>query len=212
MSIPEFKIVLVGDGGTGKTTFVQRHLTGEFRAKYVATQGAVVNPMKFHTSRGEILFNVWDTAGQESLAGLREAYYVLSNGAIIMFDVTSKISLRNVPVWHKDLVRVCQRIPMVLVGNKVDVKDRSVLPRQITFHHKANLPYFEVSAKSNYNFEKPFLWLARELCGDKALTFVEAIALKPQEAEVDMAKQAEIEAQLGKATGIALPGEDDDDL
>lgn len=35
----------------------------------------------------------------------------------------------------------------------------------VTFHRKKNLQYFEISAKSNYNFEKPFLWLARKLVG-----------------------------------------------
>jgi len=62
---PEFKLILVGDGGVGKTTFVKRHLTGEFEKKYVATLGVEVHPLKFHTNRGPIKFNVWDTAGQE---------------------------------------------------------------------------------------------------------------------------------------------------
>lgn len=43
-----------------------------------------------------------------------------------MFDVTSRITYKNVPNWHRDLVRVCENIPIVLVGNKVDVKDRKV--------------------------------------------------------------------------------------
>ena len=44
----------VGDGGTGKTTFVKRHLTGEFEKKYVATLGVEVHPIVFHTNRGQI--------------------------------------------------------------------------------------------------------------------------------------------------------------
>jgi GTP-binding nuclear protein Ran len=55
--------VLVGDGGVGKTTFVKRHLTGEFEKKYIATLGVEVHPMSFVTNHGKIVFNVWDTAG-----------------------------------------------------------------------------------------------------------------------------------------------------
>ena len=73
-NIPKWKLVLVGDGGVGKTTFVKRHKTGEFEKKYVPTLGAEVNPIDFVTGRGKILFNVWDTAGQEKYAGLRDGY------------------------------------------------------------------------------------------------------------------------------------------
>lgn len=44
---PEFKLILVGDGGVGKTTFVRRHMTGEFEKRYVATRGVEVYPMQF---------------------------------------------------------------------------------------------------------------------------------------------------------------------
>ena len=49
---------------------------------------------------------------------------------------------------------VCENIPIVLCGNKVDVKNRQVKPKQVTFHRKKNLQYHEISAKSNYNYEK----------------------------------------------------------
>lgn len=61
---------------TGKTTFVKRHLTGEFEKKYVATLGVEVHPIQFCTNRGSIRFNVWDTAGQEKFGGLRDGYYI----------------------------------------------------------------------------------------------------------------------------------------
>jgi hypothetical protein len=61
---PTFKLILVGDGGVGKTTFVKRHLTGEFEKKYIATLGVEVHPLVFTTTCGPIRFNVWDTAGE----------------------------------------------------------------------------------------------------------------------------------------------------
>jgi len=207
---PTFKLILVGDGGTGKTTFVKRHLTGEFEKRYVATLGVEVHPLRFHTNCGPIVFNVWDTAGQEKFGGLRDGYYIQGQAAIIMFDVTSRLTYKNVPNWHRDLVRVCENIPIVLCGNKVDIKDRKVKAKQITFHRKKNLQYYDISARSNYNFEKPFLWIARKLAGEPNLVFVESPALKPPEVPLDMETIKKYEQQLQQAQDTPLPDEDDE--
>mmetsp|Transcript_37730 Transcript_37730/g.118127 ORF Transcript_37730/g.118127 Transcript_37730/m.118127 type:complete len:130 (-) Transcript_37730:747-1136(-) len=129
-----------------------------------------------------------------------------------MFDVTSRITYKNVPNWHRDLTRVCENIPIVLVGNKVEIKDRKVRAKAITFHRKKNLQYFDISAKSNYNFEKPFLWLARKLTGDQNLQFVEAPALAPPEFQMDQRDITELERQRQAAINAPLPDDDDDDL
>jgi GTP-binding nuclear protein Ran len=102
--MPTFELVLVGDSGTGKTTFAKRLLTGEFEEKYVATLGAEVHPVVFHTNRGPIRFNVWDTAGQETFGDLRDGYYIRGQCAIILFDVASRFTYKNVANWHRDLV------------------------------------------------------------------------------------------------------------
>ncbi|KAI1731677.1 ras family domain-containing protein [Ditylenchus destructor] len=153
-NIPTFKLVLVGDGGTGKTTFGQC--------------------------------------------------------AIVMFDVTARVTYKNVPNWHRDLIRVCENIPIVLVGNKVDVKDRKVKAKSITFHRKKNLQYYDISAKSNYNFEKPFLYLARKLVGDPNLEFVAMPALQPPEVQMDPATAAQYEREVEEAAKAELPDDDED--
>ena len=88
---------------------------------------------------------------------------------------------------------MCENIPIVLTGNKVDIKDRKVKAKSIVFHRKKNLQYYDISAKSNYNFEKPFLWLARKLIGDPNLEFVAMPALVPPEVTMDPAWQQKIE-------------------
>ncbi|XP_010249982.1 PREDICTED: GTP-binding nuclear protein Ran1B-like [Nelumbo nucifera] len=124
--------------------------------------------------------------------------------------VITRLTYKNVPTWHRDLCRVCENIPIILCGNKVDVKNRQVKAKQVTFHRKKNLQYYEISAKSNYNFEKPFLYLARKLAGDPNLHFVESPALVPPEVQIDMATQERHEADLIAAAAQPLPDDDDD--
>ncbi|XP_062229141.1 GTP-binding nuclear protein Ran-3-like isoform X3 [Phragmites australis] len=81
----------------------------------------------------------------------------------------------------------------------------------VTFHRKKSLQYYEISAKSNYNFEKPFLYLARKLTGDMNLRFVEETAL-PAEVSVDLTAQRQIEAEMAAAAAMPLPDEDDDNM
>ena len=198
--VATFKLILVGDGGTGKTTFVKRHLTGEFEKRYIATVGVDVHPLNFHTNCGLVCFNCWDTAGQEKFGGLRDGYYIQGNCAIIMFDVTSRNTYRSVPNWYRDIVRVCDVIPMVLVGNKVDAPDRAVKAKMITFHRKKGLQYYDISAKTNYNFEKPFLWLAKRLANDPTLTFVaETLKANPDGPAISEAQRLAMEAELADA-------------
>jgi len=208
-NVPQFKLVLVGDGGVGKTTFVKRHKSGEFEKKYVATLGVEVNPLRFFTNLGEVIFNVWDTAGQEKFGGLRDGYYVGAKAAIIMFDVTSRITYKSVTTWHRDLTRVCENIPIVLCGNKVDVKDRKVKPKHIVFHRKKpNIQYYDISAKSNYNFEKPFLWIIKKLTG-KPVKFVGETALVPNDVVLDKNLMNRYEQEIIDAENAPLPDEDE---
>ena len=117
-----------------------------------------VHPLSFYTNYGRIIFNCWDTAGQEKFGGLRDGYYIKGQCAIIMFDLTSRVTYKNVPNWHRDLVRVCENIPIVLCGNKVDVKERKVKAKQIVFHRKKNLQVkylFEVTGEKEFTVD---LW------------------------------------------------------
>jgi GTP-binding nuclear protein Ran len=91
-----------------------------------------------------------------------------------MFDLTSSLTYNNVSKWYSDLISVDKNIPIVLCGNKSDINKNliSKVKSKNTFHIEKNLPYYHTSAKSNYNFEKPFLCLARQVMNDPDLEFI----------------------------------------
>ena len=92
------------------------------------------------------------------------------------------------------------------------MKERKVKAKTITFHRKKNLQYYDISAKSNYNFEKPFLWLARKLVGNQSLEFVAEVALAPPEVQVNQDLMDQYHKEMTEAAHQPLPDEDDPDL
>jgi GTPase SAR1 family protein len=66
-----------------------------------SAQDHTARPLTIAQNLGQIQFDVWDTAGQEKFGGLRDGYYINGQCGIIMFDVTSRITYKNVPNWHR---------------------------------------------------------------------------------------------------------------
>ena len=142
-------------------------MEAEYEKKYIATLGVELAPIKFKTNHGIIQLNIWDTAGAEKLSGLRDGYYIASDAAIIMFDLTSRISFNNLNKWLKDLNRVCGSIPIIIVGSKSDLVDIKVRGEQISaFLAKHNLHYTQISSKALFNIQTPFIYLLKQLSGD----------------------------------------------
>ena len=140
MSTSQYKIILAGDGGVGKTTYLTRYITKQFEKKYIATLG-----VNLHTiDRDKVMLNIWDIAGQEKFGGLKEGYYRGAHAAIVMFDVTSSMSFCNVDNWIKSIRNVCGDIPILVCGNKCE------LPASRNINNREYLP---ISVKNNFNIE-----------------------------------------------------------
>ena len=165
-------------------TCMNCHLMGKFEKKYVAMLGVEINTLLFHI--GPIIFNVWESSGQDKFGNVEENYYKQGHCAIIMFDVMSCITYKNVPNMYRHITQKCKSIPIVLIGNKLDIKDQKVKANQLTFHQKKNIQYLDVSVKDNYNLDKTFLWLTRKLSCNSHLIFVEPPALQHTNTNKDL--------------------------
>lgn len=171
----EFKITLVGDQGVGKTSLMRRHLTGEFNTQRVPSAGLEVHSLALNTDCGELRFNVW-----ELQPGADEKQYTGSQGAIIMFDRTMRRSYRSIGRLHEQILQSCGAVPTVLVGNKVEVHPRQIRAKDVAYHRRKGLQYYDVSACTSFNFEKPLLWLARRLANQPHLQFACQFAEVPR--------------------------------
>ena len=134
--------------------------------------------------------------------------------AIVMFDVVDKMTFKNVPNWCRDITDVCKKIPVCVCGNKVDREvDRKVkASAAVKYAKKKKFEYFDISAKTNYNFEMPFLYFARLLLKDPSLVFVEAPNLFPPDATMDSTTLSTIESNLALAREQDFDDAQDDDI
>eukprot|EP01080_Neovahlkampfia_damariscottae_P000675 gene675-8176_t len=171
--IPTFKIILTGDAGVGKTSYIKQLFKNEFEKKYISTITTEVHKIIFKTNKGgTICFNIWNPAGSEKFGYLRDGYYFESDAAIIMFDLTSRCTYKNTPNWYRDITRVCNDIPIVMCGNKFDMENETkIKSKQMVFPAKKNIPYFTISVKSQANIYEPLLNIARKLLNDQQLYF-----------------------------------------
>jgi GTP-binding nuclear protein Ran len=165
-----FKIVLVGDGGCGKTSYIKQLRKQEFDGKYIATQGVDVCPLTFNSNYGPIVFKVWDCAGQDKFCGLKDGYYINAQAAIVTFDLTNQLGLQKLNQWVLSVYRVTGDVPCVICGTKSDLRPR-VSDSQIHSYINGCIPYYQTSANQNTNLENPFLYLARKLTKNADLVF-----------------------------------------
>lgn len=159
-------IVVVGDRGVGKSSYIEVMADDQFCFEYEPTNGVEKKTFEFETDRGvEGIFRLYDIGVLDDFDDQDSVWPKSSrvHGAILMFDVSSIASYKSIPEWHKKVTEKYPGIFMVLCGNKCDVKERLVRPKFITVHKKFDIPYYDISAKTTVNVDKPFMFFVNRM-------------------------------------------------
>lgn len=157
-----FKVVLLGEGCVGKTSVALRYVENRFNDKHLSTLQASFLNKKLTVNGKKVNLAIWDTAGQEKFHALGPIYYRMSNGAVIVYDVTDYDTFLRVINWVTELRKMLgSEICLAIAGNKIDLdKDRRVYIEEAEeFANKAGAMHFHISAKLNENIEEMFLQL-----------------------------------------------------
>ncbi|MFW9970528.1 MAG: Rab family GTPase [Candidatus Odinarchaeota archaeon] len=171
-----FKIVVVGDSAVGKTSLIKRYTTNTFQKDYISTLGMQFSKYEEIISGIMVELFLWDLAGQESFATLRDRFYKGSSGAIIVFSLAPEDieTYHHVDKWLSYVKDACGNIPTVLFGNKADLVDQDALaysPNYETsdinvqkFAQDHNISeYLRTSALTGQGVKESFQTLVRKL-------------------------------------------------
>ena len=155
-----FKIIIIGDSGVGKSSILKRAVKNTFDESYQNTIGFEFLLMHFSANDLKIKLQIWDTCGQETYRSLVQGFFRNTSLAIIVYDISEKKSYESLDIWLKDLrAQTDQELPIFIIGNKFDKENE----RQVTYKEakefslSSRTKYFtECSAKTGYNVENIF--------------------------------------------------------
>ena len=196
-------IVVLGRKGVGKTAFTHQLITGEFLNNYESSGNFKESEFKLHTNACEIKYNLYeiDFAVMETLNQEKPT------GVLLMYDVSSLASFEYAKNILPLLGYAHSDIPVVVVGNKVDLSNRQVaINAHLTLNHPL-MYHHEMSVRTHDRFVDGILWLTRKLLADPNLEIVQEPAAMPPLVRINQQQLSEIQEELQLAAQVPLPND-----
>jgi small GTP-binding protein len=159
------KLILTGDFKVGKTSLIRRFTENNFLDDYISTIGVEISKKSIVLDQNvHINFVLWDIGGQISqMAPYRKRFYEGASAAFIVIDRTRAGNLDSIKKWYDDIKQsVPLNIPIVIVGNKSDLKDAILISENEIKAIAKDLGFHSImtSAKTGENVNETFLYIA----------------------------------------------------
>eukprot|EP01137_Pigoraptor_chileana_P004831 Opistho-2@47035 len=168
-----YKVLVVGDIATGKTSMIKRYVHNIFSMHYKATIGVDFALKVINLDPETVVrLQLWDIAGQERFGNMTRVYYKEAVGAIIVFDVTRVSTFEAVQKWKNDLDQKVtlpdgSALPVILLANKCDLSKEGMVRNSAQMdrfcEEKGFVGWFETSAKENINIDKACKFLVQRI-------------------------------------------------
>ena len=168
-----FKVIVVGDGGIGKSTMIQRLTTGHFIPQKITIGTDLATYDLQISNKTTVKLQIWDFAGEKRFRFFLPNYSRGALGVLLCYDITRFVSFENLSEWYEIVSTNAPEATIILVGGKLDLatEKRAVdidLAKEFQTQH--NIPcFFETSSKSGANNQKIFETLTRAIIGKKKI-------------------------------------------
>lgn len=162
----EYKVVVLGSGGVGKSALTVKFVSGTFMEKYDPTIEDFYRK-EIEVDSAPSVLEILDTAGTEQFASMRDLYIKNGQGFVIVYSITSLQTFQDIKSMREQIIRVksIEDIPMILIGNKADMEHQREVPVKegAQLAQSWGCPFLETSAKNTQNVNEVFIEIVREM-------------------------------------------------
>ena len=163
----EYKLVVLGSGGVGKSALTVQFVQSIFVEKYDPTIEDSYRK-QVEIDGQQCMLEILDTAGTEQFTAMRDLYMKNGQGFVLVFSITSQSTFNDLTDLREQILRVkdTDKVPMVLCGNKCDLEDDRMVGKDQGANLATNwggVTFLETSARKKINVDEVFFDLVRQI-------------------------------------------------